>query len=165
MPTRVVTEEIAASSAEVFALLHDYSRRLEWDTLLSAAYLEEPAVRAELGAISVCVGKRHLGGIAIRTRYVAFRPPQLAAVEMLNQPPFFASFAASIRHQDLGPACSSVTYRFSFTAKPRLLRVVLHPVMQLVFRLETKKRLTALRRFFAATHAAGGKPEAGASQG
>ncbi len=148
MPTGTVTEEIAASAAEVFALLHDYSRRLEWDTLLSAAYLEPPATQAELGATSVCVGKRHLGTIAIRTRYVAFRPPQLAAVEMLNQPPFFATFAASIRHQDLGPARSLVTYRFIFRAKPRCLRFVLHPVMQLVFRLETRKRLTALRKFF-----------------
>ena len=154
MPTETVTEEIAASSAEVFALLHDYSRRLEWDTLLSAAYLEQPAEKAELGATSVCVGKRHLGGIAIRTRYVAFRPPQLAAVEMLNQPLFFASFAASIRHQDLGPARSSVTYRWTFAAKPRVLRFVLHPVMQLVFRLETKKRLAALKRFFVSPPAA-----------
>jgi hypothetical protein len=147
MPTGVVTEEIPASSAEVFALLHDYSRRLGWDTLLRAAYLEQPATRAELGAVSVCVGRRRLGGIAIRSRYVAFRPPQLAAVEMLNQPPFFASFAASIRHQDLAPARSSVTYRFTFTAKPRLLRFVLHPIMTLIFRAETKKRLRALKAF------------------
>lgn len=147
MPTGSVTEEIAASSAEVFALLHDYSRRLEWDTLLRAAYLEQ-ARRAELGAISVCAGKWHLGGIAIRSRYVAFRPPRLAAVEMINRPPFFASFAASIRHQDLGPTRSSVTYRYTFTAKPRVLRFVLHPVMALVFRAETRKRLAALKAFF-----------------
>lgn len=75
MPTGVVTEEIPASSQEVFALLHDYSRRLEWDTLLRAAYLEPPDIQAELGAVSVCVGRRRLGGIAVRTRYVAFRPP------------------------------------------------------------------------------------------
>lgn len=148
MPTGVVTEEIPASSAEVFALLHDYSRRLEWDTLLRAAYLEQPAARAELGAVSVCVGRRRLGGIAIRSRYAAFRPPQLAAVEMLNRPPFFASFAASIRHRDIGPARSLVTYRFAFIAKPRLLRFVLHPIMALIFRAETKKRLRALKAFF-----------------
>lgn len=149
MPNGTVTEEIPASSAEVFALLHDYSRRLEWDTLLRAAYLEG-ADHAGLGAVSVCVGRRSLGGLAIRTRYVAFRPPTLAAVEMLNHPPFFASFAASIRHQDIGPARSQVTYRFTFTAKPRWLQVVLHPIMGRVFRAETGKRLCALREFFAA---------------
>src|SRR5262245_3699628 len=152
MPTGTVTEEIGASSVEVFALLHDYSRRLEWDTLLSAAYLEPPATHAAQGTTSVCVGKRHLGRIAIRTRYVAFRSSQLAAVEMLNQPPFFESFAASIRHQELGPTRSSATYRFTFLAKPWWLRFMLHPVMQLVFRLETQKRLRSLRRFFTARH-------------
>ena len=156
MPTGTLTEEIASSSAEVFALLHDYRRRLEWDTLLSAAYLEPPATRAELGAVSVCRGKRRLGGIALRTRYVAFRPPQLAAVEMLKRPLFFENFAASIRHEDLGPARSSGTYRFAFRAKPRCLRFVLHPVMQWVFRLETRKRLRALGKYFATRRAATG---------
>ena len=150
MPVGVVTEEIAAPSVEVFALLHDYHRRLEWDTLLRAAYLEPPATEAELGAASVCVGRWHLGGIAVRTRYVAFRPPQLAAVEMLGQTPFFASFAASIRHQDLDTRRSLVTYRFNFTARPRLLRFVLHPLMSRIFYAETQRRLRALRAFFAA---------------
>lgn len=150
MPSGTVSTEIPASGAEVFALLHDYSRRLEWDTLLRAAYLEE-ATRAGPGVVSVCVGKWHLGGIAIRSRYVAFRPPELAAVEMLNEPPFFATFAASTRHQDLGPARSSITYRFTFTAKPRMLQWILHPVMRLVFRTETKKRLGALKAFFASS--------------
>lgn len=67
---------------------------------------------------------------------------------MLNHPPFFASFAASIRHEDLGPDRSSVTYRFNFTARPRLFRFVLHPIMGWVFRAETRKRLAALKTFF-----------------
>lgn len=148
MPSGVVTTEIAASSAEVFALLHDYSRRLEWDTLLSAAYLEPPAARAGLGATSVCVGRSRHGRIAVRTRYVAFHPSQLAAVEMLGRSPFFASFAASIRHQDLGTARSSVTYRFTFRARPRWLRFVLEPIMGATFRRETRRRLVALQKFF-----------------
>ncbi len=150
MPSGNVTEEIPAPSEEVFALLHDYGRRLEWDTLLSSARLEPPAARAQLGATSVCVGRWHLGGIAIRSRYVAFRPPELAAVEMLNRPALFHGFAASIRHRDLGPGRSSVTYKFTFTARPRFLRFLLHPTMRLLFRIETRKRLLALKRHFAA---------------
>jgi hypothetical protein len=40
MPTTEIREIIPASADEVFELLHDYKRRLEWDTLLSEAYLE-----------------------------------------------------------------------------------------------------------------------------
>ena len=35
-----VSELMPAPSTVVFDVLHDYRRRLEWDTLLRAAYLE-----------------------------------------------------------------------------------------------------------------------------
>ena len=40
MPTVEIKEIIPASAELVFALVHDYRRRLEWDTLLREAYLE-----------------------------------------------------------------------------------------------------------------------------
>src|SRR5262245_34443266 len=114
----VVSEIIDASSAEVFDLLHDYARRLEWDTLLSAAYLDDGFTEAKLGATSVCIGRRSLGGLALKTVYVAFDRPRVAAVKLVNAPRFFEKWAASIRHEDVGPNRSRVTYSFHFTAKP-----------------------------------------------
>src|SRR5712671_4718837 len=105
-----VSEVIPASSTEVFDLVHDYSRRLEWDTLLSAAYLDDGHTKAEKGATSVCVGRRSVGGIAIKTRYVSFDRGKVAAVEMINRPMWFGRWAASIRHQDMGEHESKITY-------------------------------------------------------
>lgn len=143
-----VTETIPARSGEVFALIHDYDRRLEWDTLLRSAYLDDGNTEAARGATAVCTGKWYLGGIALKTVYVTFDPPKLAAVKMLNKPPFFGSWAASLRHEDIGEGRSRVTYTFTFTAKPRSLRFVLEPLMNVVFELETRKRLRALKRHF-----------------
>jgi hypothetical protein len=148
MPTGTVSEQIPAASSDVFRLLHDYKRRLEWDTLLKSAYLEAGHDEANINAVSVCTAKLRFGGIAIRTRYVAFRPGSLAAVQMINRPALFESFAASIRHTDISPSESMITYRFTFTAKPRILRFILHPVMSWIFGLETKRRLKALRDYF-----------------
>src|SRR5215510_8307209 len=100
MPHAEVTELIPAPSSAVFDLLHDYTRRLEWDTLLQAAYLEDGATVAAKGVTSVCVGRKSLGGIALKTVYVTFERPRLAAVKMVNSPPWFESWAASIRHED-----------------------------------------------------------------
>ncbi|HEX5105087.1 MAG TPA: SRPBCC family protein [Pirellulaceae bacterium] len=150
MPHGSVSEVIPASASEVFDLLHDYDRRLEWDTLLSAAYLTDGCEQAELGASSVCVGRGSLGRIALKTTYVTFDRPRLAAVKMVNRPPFFACWAASIRHDELGPDESRVTYSWTFTARPRWLRWLLEPVMNRIFRWETRKRLAALSRFFRA---------------
>ena len=41
MPHGEVSETIPAPSSAVFDLLHDYARRLEWDTLLQSAYLDD----------------------------------------------------------------------------------------------------------------------------
>jgi hypothetical protein len=147
MPRGLVVNELPASCERVFDLIHDYDRRLEWDTLLSEAYLEPPFVIAEKGAVSLCRGRPILGGIGIRTIYVSFERGKVAAVKMINRPPFFEMFAASIRHIAISGNKSTVEYRFSFLARPRFLRPLLHPVMQLFFRWETQKRLRALSRY------------------
>jgi hypothetical protein len=70
----------------------------------------------------------------------------IAAVEMINRPPFFEQFAASIRHVD-GVGGSELIYKFRFVAKPRWLRWLLEPVMRVALRHETHKRLGALAAF------------------
>jgi len=148
MPHGTIRDNIPAPASDVFNLLHDYGRRLEWDTLLSEAYLTDGFEQAELGAVSVCRGKMLLGRIALKTRYVSFRPPGVAAVKMLNRPPLFKEFAATIRHQNLADGGSSIEYVYSFTARPKWLRPLLHPLMGWLFAWETRKRLRALRRHF-----------------
>jgi hypothetical protein len=143
-----VTETIPAPARQVFDLVHDYPRRLEWDTLLSAAYLDDGYTEAAKGATSVCVGKWYLGGIALKTVYVVFDRPGVAAVKMVNRPPFFDSWAASLRHEDTGQDSSRITYAFHFTTKPEVLRFVLDPLMGVVFEFEVKRRLRALKRHF-----------------
>ena len=151
MPTAEIKEVISAPAVEVFDLLHDYTRRLEWDTLLQKAYLEEDFPQACKGAISVCQGRAVLGGFALRTEYISFERGKVAAVKMLNQPPFFETFAASIRHADTGENQSEIIYKVNFTARPKFLRPILHPLMKAVFTWETRKRLASLKEFLEKT--------------
>jgi hypothetical protein len=148
MPHGTVTAIIPAASGEVFDLVHDYERRLTWDTLLQKAYLDDGHTVAAKGATSVCQGRATLGGIALKTVYVSFDRPRVAAVKMLNRPPFFNTWAASIRHRDLDNGRSEIVYTYDFTARPRWLAWLLEPIMGRVFAWETRKRLEALRAFF-----------------
>lgn len=145
-----VSLDIPAPSGAVFDLVHDYDRRLTWDTLLSEAYLDDGFTEAKVGATSVCVGRRSLGRLAFKTVYVSFDRPRVAAVKLIGSPRFFASWAASIRHADLGPDSSRITYTYHFTARPAWLRWFLEPLMAWAFRRETEKRLVALREHFRA---------------
>jgi hypothetical protein len=146
VPSATITECMPRDSATVFALLHDYSRRLEWDTLLREARLTHGHTVSAVGATALCVGKPLFGLIGIETRYVTFTPGVVAAVQMINEAPFFETFGASIRHQDAGEG-STLTYKLSFTARPRLLRWLFEPIMLAYLRHETKRRLQALSHF------------------
>ncbi len=148
MPKAIIKEEIPASAEEVFDLLHDYQKRLEWDTLLSEAYLEPEFKEAKLGAITVCRGRLILGGFPLRTEYISFQRGKIAAVKLLNRPPLFETFAASISHSNLPNSSSELVYTFNFTAKPMFLQFILHPIMSRIFVWETKKRLKSLKRYF-----------------
>jgi hypothetical protein len=145
LPTAEIKEIIPSSAVKAFDLLHDYERRLEWDTLLQKAYLEDEFPRACKGAISVCQGRNFLGGFALRTQYVSFERGKVAAVKMLNHPPFFETFAASIRHSEIGENQSEIVYKVNFTTKPKFLRWLLNPVIKAILVWETRKRLTGLK--------------------
>lgn len=146
MPAATVTAEMPCPSRVVFDLLHDYSRRLEWDTLLREARLTRGHTVAGLGATALCVGRPLFGLVGIETTYVTFTPQVVAAVNMINRPLFFESFAASIRHQDT-PKGSTVTYKFRFHSRPSFLRWLFEPIMLMALRYETNRRLTALSRY------------------
>lgn len=147
----VVRQIVPADAATTFDLLHDYSRRLEWDTLLRRAYTvgDEPP---DVGVEAVCTARRRLGGFSFRTRYVTFRRPELAAVALVGRPPFFETWAASIRHRRLdatvgGPGRHELVYTLTFTCRPRRLAPLIEPVALAAFRLETRRRLRALAGF------------------
>jgi hypothetical protein len=146
MPGGIVKQQMPASAAEVFKLLHDYDRRLEWDTLLRKAYLTGGHERACKGATSCCVGKPCFGLIAIETEYIAFDEPKMAAVKLINKPLFFESFGASIKHLN-NKHGSTAEYAFHFRARPRWLRNAIEPVMLKLLKQETAARLKALAAF------------------
>ncbi|MEM9415471.1 MAG: SRPBCC family protein [Planctomycetota bacterium] len=163
MPGGIVTAQMPAPAAEVFALLHDYDRRLEWDTLLKEARLTQGHTRAQKGATSLCVGKPLFGLIGMETRYIAFREPDMAAVVLINRPPFFDAFSASIKHRDNAHG-STAEYTFQFRARPACLRRLLERVMLRALKRETAKRLRALSDHLekqAAQNEAGNKHGAG----
>ena len=141
----VVRQVVPADVTTTFDLVHDYGRRLEWDTLLRSAYTVDDAP-PDVGVESVCTAHRYLGGLSFRTRYVTFRPPELAAVVLVGHPPLFEDWAASIRHRPLEDGRSEVVYTLTFRCRPAALARLLEPVALAAFRLETRRRLRALAR-------------------
>jgi ribosome-associated toxin RatA of RatAB toxin-antitoxin module len=133
---------IHATAAELFALTQDYSRRLEWDCFLKAAYLLDGARRAGLGVRANCVAR---SGLAMETEYVSFNPPSVTAVKMTRGPWFIESFAGSWRFIEEAQGRTRVYFKYSVRAWPRWLDPLLSPVLALMFARDTRKRLAALK--------------------
>lgn len=147
MPSGVVKELMPASAEEVFDLIHDYDRRLEWDTLLREAYVEPPFEHAGVGTVTMCRGRWLIGGISMQTVYVSFERGKVAAVRLTNRPLLFETFAASIRHFDHENGTSQVIYKFKFEVRPVILKPLLEPLMLFFLKIETRKRLVSLKDF------------------
>lgn len=147
MSVHICSVVVAANAVTAFDLIHNYARRLEWDSMLREASLLDGATQAAEGVTSRCVAHWRMGWAAVESRYVTFKPGRIAAVEMTRGPWCFAAFAASIRHDDHADGTSRVTYCFNVKAGPCWLRFLIEPMLCRLLALETRWRLTALARF------------------
>lgn len=146
MSAHAVVERLIAAPPEViFDLVHDYSRRLQWDTLLRDAYVVGGGT-AGVDVDTVCTARWLLGGFSFRTRYVTFSPPTLAAVTLVDPVLVFRTWSASIRHKPVGDA-TLVRYTMTFTCRPGVAARLIEAVAVRMFRLETARRLAALDAF------------------
>jgi len=139
--------EVRASPEAVFDLVHDYARRLEWDTFLKEACLLDGAKAAGPGVRTRCTARNGFAGLAMETVYVSFDRPKVAAVKMTKGPAVLETFAASLVQEDIGRGLTRVTYRFHFSTRPRWLRAVAGPIASALFRREVKQRLESLKAF------------------
>ena len=139
--------DIRASPEVIFDLIHDYSRRLEWDPFLREAQLLDGAAAAGTGVKTRCTARNGFGGLAMETVYVSFDRPRVAAVKMTRGPAVLETFAASLRQEEIGPGLTRVTYRFNFSTRPRWLRAIASPIAALLFRREMRRRLGALKSY------------------
>jgi ribosome-associated toxin RatA of RatAB toxin-antitoxin module len=131
--------EVDAEPRDLFELTQDYSQRLDWDPFLKEARLVDGAERAGLGVRAWCVARN---GYGMETAYVSFNPPSTCAVEMTAGPWFFRTFAGSWRFEPIGPGRTRVVFTYNLIGRPRLLT----PVLGLIFAVETRRRLAALKR-------------------
>ena len=131
--------EIAAEPGDLFALTHDYDRRLDWDPFLREARLIGGAERAGTGVRAWCVARNGLG---METEYVSFHPPGTCAVVMTRGPWIFRSFAGSWRFEPVGPGRTRVDFAYNLAGRPAALT----PLLAWIFGRDTRRRLAALKQ-------------------
>jgi len=153
MPRESITRELPASCEAAFDLIHDYDRRLLWDSMLSRAEILDGSATAGKGVRTLCVATWRGAWLGMVTEYISFERGRVAAVKLVRPMPRFGRFAATIAHEPISADRSSVTYIYSFRSRPGLLRFILDPLLNMLLRREVRKRLSCLQSFLTAESA------------
>lgn len=138
-----------ASESVVFDAFHHHHWRMHWDSLVRATQVQGGAPCPFKGAITHSAGAGALRGLSMRTEFVAYDRPRLAAASMLGQSFPFTHWAASMRHRALGPGESVLVYTYTFEVGPPMLRWLLEPIVMQIFNWQTRRRFARLRDFLA----------------
>lgn len=81
----------------------------------------------------------------MRVEYVAWRPPERAAIRMVRGPRMLKRFAGTWIFAMYSPGLVEVRFRYHFEAAP--IWRDLEPLMRLYFNMESCRRLNALKRY------------------
>jgi len=136
----------------VFDAFHYHLWRERWDSLVRATRVLGGAPCPYVGAVTENAGGGMLRPLAMRTQFVSYQRPRLAAASMQGRAFPFTRWAASMRHQPLEDGRSLMVYSYTFETGPRWLRWLMEPLAKRVFDRQTHKRFARLQSFLA-THA------------
>lgn len=149
MTTRRIKLIMPCSAVDAFEGFHNHGVRLQWDSLLSHATIEDGSSHPYIGAISSNRGRGWKRLFAMRTRFVNYKPPRVAAAVLIEPQGCFQEWSASMQHRDLDDGTSELTYTFSVRLRPRWLGWLLNPLVNALFEFETRRRFAAMAKYLA----------------
>jgi hypothetical protein len=147
MAHRRLEFEMPAEEAVVFDAFHFHHWRRQWDSLVRATHIVGGAPCPFVGAVTENAGRGWLGGLAMRTQFVSFDRPRVAAATMIGRSFPFAQWAASMRHRPLAPDRSLLIYTYSLHVAPTAVRWLLEPIVDWIFAAQTRRRFRKMQAF------------------
>lgn len=149
MAHRRLEFSMPASQAVVFDAFHYHQWRSRWDSLVSDTRVQGGAPCPFVGAVTENTGGGLLRGLSMRTQFVSYDRPRLAAASMVGRSFPFRRWAASMQHRTVGPQQSLLVYTYTFEVGPSVLRWLMAPVVEWIFHRQTNRRFARLRDFLA----------------
>jgi len=147
MAHRRLEFRMPATDAVAFDAFHYTHWRAQWDSLVRASHVLDGAPCPYVGAVTDNSGRGWLGGLSMRTQFVTFERPRLAAASMIGSAFPFSRWAASMRHELLADGGSLLIYTYTLSASPPWLRWLIEPIVDRVFAWQTRRRFARMQRF------------------
>ena len=149
MAHRLFEFPMPASAAVAFDAFHHHHWRSRWDSLVKNTQVVGGAPCPYVGAITENTGRGLLSALQMRTEFVSYDRPRVAAARMLGTSFPFRRWAASMQHRDTDAHSSVLIYTYTFEAGPGPLGRLIEPVVEWVFIRQTRRRFQRMQRFLA----------------
>ena len=150
MVQRRLEFDMPAPPAVVFDAFHHQIWRRRWDPLVASTQICGGADCPFVGAETVNRGAGVLSWFEMRTRFVSFDRPKVAAATMIGVSFPFVRWAASMRHRACAdPGRSVMTYTVNFDTSAGVARWGLQPVVMALFVAQSRRRFARLQGFLA----------------
>lgn len=144
MPRIEATVEVPVSMEDAFALSQSQREvRFAWDPFVVEQYLIGGAVRPDRGVRTFTRSKHRLSMVS---EYTSFRAPTQVGMKMVEGPPFFSAFGGGWSFREVGPNRTSVTWRYTFSVRPKWLSFVGDRIGNWLLQRDIEQRLGAFAR-------------------
>jgi hypothetical protein len=139
--------DMPASCEVVFDAFHYHLWRSRWDSLVSHTQVVSGAPCPYVGAITENVGDGWMRSLSMKTRFVSYDRPRIAAATMVGCSFPFTRWSASMQHRPLGEERSLMIYTYTFEADTKALRWLIEPMVKRVFDWQTRRRFARLKTY------------------
>jgi len=131
----------------VFDIFHYQLWRARWDSLVNATPIVGGAPCPSVGAVNEVATGGLLRGLCMRTEFISYQRPRMAAARMVGTSFPFTKWAASMRHETIDADQSVMIYTYTIETGPPMLRWMMEPIVDRIFLRQTRKRFACMRNF------------------
>lgn len=131
----------------VFDIFHYQMWRARWDSLVKGTVIVGGAPCPSVGAINEVAAGGMLRGLSMRTEFISYQRPRVAAARMVGRSFPFAKWAASMKHEAVDADRSVMIYTYTIETGPAPLRWLMEPLVSRMFEAQTRKRFASMRQF------------------
>ena len=136
-----------AAADVVFDVFHYHQWRVHWDSLVESTEVVGGAPCPSVGAVSENAAGGLLRGLRMRTEFLTYDRPRLAAARMVGKAFPFARWATSMKHEPIDRHHSLLIYTYTLETGPSWLRWLMEPVVGRYFSWQTRKRFARMHAF------------------
>ena len=139
-----IQTEIKAPLQQVYAISQDYAQRYEWDPFPEKIEFLNNATEVAVG-VSVSVLAK--SGLKMIVQFIQVKPPELAAIKMLEGPKVLKVFAGSWLFKALPNGNTQAIFKYTIQAQPWFLPSLSNKIMAWYFGRHVQTRLEGLKQY------------------